>query len=98
MNLNVRGIHYHMSDETSDFLNKKLEKLSFCEDYLQDLDFVITRETKGQGYHIDAKLHFTWKKVKLVSQNCYELYEGIDSIVDKIISISKKEKEKVQEK
>lgn len=98
MNLSVRGIHYHMSEETSTFLNKKLEKLSFCEDYLQDLDFVIKRETKGHGYHIDAKLHFTWKKVKLVSQDCYELYEGIELIVDKIINVAKKEKEKIQDK
>ena len=28
MNLNVRGVHYQPSDETMEFLNKKLQKLS----------------------------------------------------------------------
>ena len=52
-------------------------------------------ETKGIGYHIDASLHFRWKSEKIVSQDCYELYEGIELIADKIQSVAKKEKEKV---
>ena len=32
---------------------------------------------------------------KIVSNDCYELYEGIELIADKIQSVAKKEKEKV---
>lgn len=97
MQINARGVHYNPSDETKAFLDKKLKKLSFAETYLQDLDIVMTRNTLGQGYHLDAKLHFKWGSVKMVSQDCIELYEGIELIVDKIENTARKEKEKVKE-
>ena len=86
MNLNVRGIHYQISDETREFLDKKLAKLDFADSYLHDLDI-----------HIDAKLHFSWGTVKVVSYDCYELYEGIEMIADKIEAAARKEKGKVIE-
>ena len=94
MDLDVRGVNYTPSEETRDFLDKKLEKLAFANDYILNLDIVIKRESKGIGFHIDAKMHFKWKKEKIVSQDCYELYEGIELIADKIQSVAKKEKEK----
>ena len=97
MNLNVRGIKCSISDETRAFLDKKLQKLDFAEDYLQDLDIVMKRETIGQGFHIEAQLHFKWGSVKQVSCDCYELYEGIESIADKIEAVARKEKSKVIE-
>ncbi|MCR4675871.1 MAG: HPF/RaiA family ribosome-associated protein [Sphaerochaetaceae bacterium] len=97
MNLNVRGIHYQVSDETMEFLNKKLQKLKFAEDYLQDLDIVMKRESVGQGFHIDAQLHFKWGAVKVLGYDCYELYEGIEAMADKIEAAAKKEKGKVFE-
>lgn len=97
MNINVRGVHYRPSDETNEFLRKKLAKLSFAASYLQDLDIVMTRNTLGQGYHIDAKLHFSWGTVKVVGYDCIELYEGIEMIADKIENMARKEKGKVKE-
>ncbi len=98
MNLNVRGVHYQPSNETMEFLNKKLKKLSFAEDYLHDLDITMKRETVGQGFHLDAMLHFKWGTEKVVSYDCYELYEGIEMLVDKIESVARKEKSKVVDK
>ena len=97
MNLNVRGIHYQISDETREFLDKKLAKLDFAESYLHHLDITMKRETLRQGLHIDAKLHFSWGTVKVVSYDCYELYEGIEMIADKIEAAARKEKGKVIE-
>ncbi len=70
MNLTVRGINYVPSQETKDFIDKKLQKLSFADDYLHDLDIAIKRESKGIGFHIDAILHFKWKTEKIVSYDC----------------------------
>ena len=98
MNLTVRGINYVPSQETKDFIDKKLQKLSFADDYLHDLDIAIKRESKGIGFHIDAILHFRRKTEKSVSYDCYELYEGIELIADKIQAVAKKEKEKVMDK
>ena len=97
MNLTVRGIRYNPSDETRAFLDKKLQKLLFAEGYLHDLDIVMTRETEGQGFHLDAKLHFSWGTIKMVSYDCYELYEGIELLTDKIEATVRKEKSKIKE-
>lgn len=94
MNINFRGIGFNVTDEDRAFLEKKLKKISFAEDYLQDLEITAKKESKGIGYHLEAVLHFTWKKEKAVSQDSYELYEAIELLADKIQSAAKKEKEK----
>ncbi len=95
MNLTVRGIRYNPSDATREFLDKKLQKLQFAEGYIHDLDIAITREPVGQGFHLDAKLHFSWGIIKMVTYDCYELYEGIELITDKIEAVARKEKGKI---
>lgn len=95
MNLSVRGVHYQPSEETNEFLNKKLQKLQFAEDYINNLDIVMKRNTLGQGFSIDAVIHFKWGSEKIVSYECYELYEGIEMLVDKIEAVARKEKSKV---
>ena len=97
MNITFRGIGYTPNDEDRAFLDKKLQKVSFAEDYLHDLDIAVKKEAKGLGFNIDAILHFVWRKEKVVSIDCYELYEGIEKIADKIQSVAKKEKELVKD-
>ncbi len=97
MNITFRGIGYTPNEEDRAFLDKKLQKIGFAEDYLQDLDITVKKEAKGIGFHLDAKLHFIWRKEKLVSIDCYELYEGIEKLADKIQSVAKKEKEITKE-
>ena len=94
MDLPFRGIGFTPDEKDREFLEKKLKKIGFAEDYLQNLDIVARKESKGIGFHIDASMHFTWKKEKVVSQDSYELHEGIELLADKIQSTAKKEKEK----
>lgn len=96
MNITVRGIHYNPGDDTRAYLDKKLARLSFANDYLQDLDITLTRNTLGQGYRLDAKVHFTWGAVKMVSTDTIDLFEGIDAFADKLESVVRKEKGKVR--
>lgn len=97
MNLEIRGVHYNVSDATREFFDKKLQKLVFAESYVHDLSITVTRETLGQGFHLEAKVHFSWGLVKLVNTECYELYEGIELLVDKLEALARKEKGKIQE-
>ncbi|MHC1693202.1 MAG: HPF/RaiA family ribosome-associated protein [Sphaerochaetaceae bacterium] len=97
MNLEIRGIRYNVSDATREFFDKKLQKLAFAENFIHDLSITVTRETLGQGFHLDGKIHFAWGLIKLVSTDCYELYEGIELLVDKIEATARKEKGRIQE-
>ncbi len=96
MNIKYKGVHYHPSDETKEFLDKKLEKIQFADGSIQDLEIVMTKEKIGQGYQVDAHMHFNWGTRKTISLDCYELYEGIELIVDKISTAAKREKGKVK--
>lgn len=96
MNITLRGIGYTTTDEDREFLEKKLQKLSFAEDYLMSIDVAVKKENKGVGFHITASLHFSWRKNKIVEEDVYELYEGLELIADKIQSVAKKEKEQAK--
>ena len=97
MNLEIKGIRYNMSDAPQEFFDKKLQKLSFAENFIHNLTITVTRETVGQGFHLDGKIHFSWGLVKMVSTDSYELYEGIELLVDKLEAVSRKEKGKMQD-
>ena len=94
MNLTFRGIGFTPTDEDREFLDKKLKKLSFADDYLHDLDIVATKESTGSGFQRAATLHVTWKKEKAVAQEASEHSEGIELLADKSQAAAKKEKEK----
>ena len=56
MNLNIRGIHYQISDETREFLDKKLAKLDFAESYLHDLDEMIADKIEASARKEKSKV------------------------------------------
>lgn len=97
MNLEIKGIRYNVSDPTREFFDKKLQKLSFAESFIHNLTITVTRETVGQGFHLDGKIHFSWGLIKVVSADSYELYEGIELLVDKLEAVARKEKGKIQD-
>ena len=94
MDVNFRAIGFSLTDEDRAFMDKKLKKLAFAEDYLVRVDIVARKEAKGIGFTLDASLSFSWHKEKVVKTECYELYEGIEKITDMIQAAAKKDKEK----
>ncbi len=95
MNLDIRGIHYNISDTTQEFIEKKLERINFAKDYIIDLSIMIIKEP--HGYTVEGKAHFQWSKTKIVSETGHELYEVIELFVDKLEGVIRKEKGKVKE-
>ena len=97
MNVEIKGIRYNVSDATREFFDKKLQKLTFAENFIHNLTISVTSETIGQGLHLDGKIHFSWGLIKMVSTDSYELYEGIELLVDKLEAVARKEKGKIQD-
>lgn len=97
MNIEIKGIRYNVSDATREFFDKKLQKLAFAESLIHNLTITVTRETVGQGFKLDGKVHFAWGLIKMVSTDSYELYEGIELLVDKLEALARKEKGKIQD-
>ena len=93
MNLEIKGIHYSVSDETRKFIEKKLEHISYAKDHIIDLLFTITKEK--HGYKIDCNIHFRWGSSAHLSLESMELYEGIENFIHKLELKIRKEKEKI---
>ena len=96
MNLEIRGIHYNVSDTTKEFFEKKLHRIEFAAHYLVDLLITVHKEPH-KSYRIEAKVHFQWGTTKIVHADAHELYEAIEYFVDKLEDIIRKAKGKVQD-
>lgn len=95
MHLDIKGVHYHVSDNTREFIEKKLQKLDFAKDYIMNLHFTITKDSNG--FCVEANVSFKWGKPSHVKVDSYELWEAIELLFDKLQIKVKKEKEKIRD-
>ncbi len=96
MNLEIKGIHYHISDPTMEFIEKKLQRIDFAKEYLVDVSVTVTKES--HGYKVDGKAHFRWGVHIVASEEAHELYEAIELMMDKFEKAIRKEKKKKVDK
>ena len=92
MKLEIKGIHYDISDNTKEFIEKKLQKIEHAKESITDLVFSITKEK--HGYKVDVNINFPWGISAHIGQECFELFEGLEKIIDKIGMKVHKEKDK----
>ncbi len=97
MNIEIRGVHYHISDTTNEFIEKKLQRIEFAEEYIVDLTVTVNKES--HGYRVDGKAHFRWGVHLIVEEESHELYEAIELMIDKLeMAVRKEKKKKVDQK
>jgi putative sigma-54 modulation protein len=95
MEIDVKGVHFTVHDDTREFIQAKLEKLEFASDYVVDLHFTLTRE--NPEFLAEVKLHLSWGHSSVIKVRSYDLHEGINSLIDKLDHKIRKEREKVTE-
>ena len=95
MNLEVKGVHFDVDDETKEMINKKLKRLSFAEEYIIDQLFTLTRIKNG--YTCESNTNFKWGHSAHIRVDSVQLREGLDILFDKLELKVSKEKEKVQD-
>jgi putative sigma-54 modulation protein len=95
MDLEIKGVHLDLKDETREFIEAKLEKLNFAKQYIVDLEFTLTKE--NPEYEAEAKLHLKWGHNSVIKVRAFELHEAIHSLIDKLDHKVRKEHEKVTE-
>ena len=96
MNLEIKGIHYEVTERTIEQIEKKAKKIEFASDMIMDLPFRIERE-KGV-YIISVNIVFRWGLNHFIKVENHDLYDGIDQMMDKIRLKVAKEKEKIQDR
>ena len=96
METSVKAVHFTMDDLTQELLDKRLEKLDFANDKVQDLDFTFTRE-KTHNFVLEAKLHFRWGSNTVIKNEDFDLRSGINQLMEKVNYKVRKEVDKKQD-
>ncbi len=95
MNIEMKGVHFDLSDDTREFIEEKLQKIDFARDYIIDVLFTMTKE-KNQ-FICEVNINFRWHKRAHIRVEDHSLHEGLERLIDKMQDKVRKEKEKVKE-
>ena len=95
MNVDIRGVHYDISENTREHVEKKLKRLEYADDLVIDLLITITHDKNG--YVIEVTVNFKWGKSAHIKVDTFDLFKGIDNLFNKLDNKIAKEKEKIQD-
>lgn len=95
MTLNLKGVHYNISDRTKEFIEDKISHLDPFKDLIVNLDVTITKEKNE--YRVESNVHFKWHKTIHLHESDKELYPAIENLMHKMDATVSKEKEKVKD-
>lgn len=97
MNLDIRGVHMPVADDTRQYLEKKLlHRLRHLSDRIVDLRVTLTADHGSVLF--GANLHLRWGSDLHVETTAYDEHEGIDLLIDKLESAATRDKVRIQEK
>lgn len=95
MDFEVKGIHYEVSETTTEHIQKKMKRLEYANEFIMNLSISIEREKSE--YNLNANFNFRWGAAGHIHLSSHDLYKGIDLMIDKLDSKITKEKEKIQD-
>jgi putative sigma-54 modulation protein len=95
MTIDVRSVHFELSEANRQFLDKKLERLGYAKDLIVDLLFAFTHEKE---FKCECTVNFRWGVQAHLVEHDYELVAGIDKLIDRLEQKISKEKDKVQDR
>ena len=96
MNIDVRSVHFDLSEQSKQYLNLKIGRIDYAKDMIVDLLFVFTKDA-GQ-FRLEVTANFRWGKQAHIVETSADLNPGIDVLIDKLDQKVVKEKEKIQER
>lgn len=94
MHVDFKGVHLEITDGMKEYIDKKMHKLEFAQDMIIDLLFTFSKEKNT--VRMDTTINFRWGYQAHISSESFDMFQGIDTLFDKIVSKVTKEKEKIQ--
>ena len=95
MHIEIKGVHVDVTEEIKEYLDRKFQKLDFAKDMIIDLLTTLTKEKNN--FKIESTVNFRWGTQAHISTDSFDVFQGIDNLIDKLENKVKREKEKVQE-
>ena len=95
MNTEIKAVHFSLSGESREYLEKKIDRIPNAENMIVDLLFTLT---KGKDFSAEVTVNFRWGVSIHLKENDFDLNPAMDKLMDKLDAKIAKEKEKVKEK
>jgi putative sigma-54 modulation protein len=95
MNTEIKAVHFTLSDDAKEYVDKKIARIHNAENMIVDL---LVTVTKGKDFEAEATVNFRWGVSIHVKESDFEIAPAIDKMMDKLETKITKEKEKVKEK
>jgi putative sigma-54 modulation protein len=95
MTIDVRSVHFDLSETSRAYLDSKLERIGYAKDMIVDIIFIFT---KDKDFKLEVTVNFRWGLQAHVEERDFDINAGIDKLIDKLEQKISKEKEKVQER
>jgi len=95
MNTKIKAVDFSLSDESREYIEKKITRLRNVENLIVDLLFTLTKE---KNFSVEVKVNFRWGVSIFQKEEDFELNPAIDKLMDKLDAKIAKEREKVKEK
>jgi putative sigma-54 modulation protein len=95
MTVDVRSVHFDLSETSRAYLDSKLERIGYAKDMIVDLIFVLT---KDKDFKVEATVNFRWGLQAHLEERDFDVNPCIDKLIDRLEQKISKEKEKVQER
>ncbi|MFZ4618711.1 MAG: ribosome hibernation-promoting factor, HPF/YfiA family [Rectinemataceae bacterium] len=94
MTIDVRSVHFDLGDASREYLDKKLERVTYAKDIIVDMIFIFTREKEFKG---EVTINFRKGTQAHLEETDYEIQTTIDKLIDRMEQKITKEKDKMQE-
>ena len=95
MNTEVKAVHFSLSEETKEYIEKKMDRIHNAESMIVDLLFTLTKEKE---FSAEVKVNLRWGLAIHLKETDFDLNPAIDKLIDKLDAKIAKEKDKVKEK
>jgi putative sigma-54 modulation protein len=95
MNIDIKGVHFEITDQMREYIDKKLPRLDFVSEHIIDLLVILSQE--GSQHSFEATINFRWGNSNHIRVKSFDVYEGIDKLFDKLELKVLKEKNKIQD-
>lgn len=91
----IQGIHYHLSENTMQFIREKLEKLSYLDERIVDGTLRIIHEKNE--YKAEVDIHFNHGARIHLQVTHEQLYPAVEDLLHKLKKTALEEKEKIKD-
>ncbi len=95
MKVEIKGIHLDVSERMKNYIEKKVARIDFAKELIIDLLFRLLKE--GSGFKCEVTINFRWGNTTHIEVDCFDIFQGIDKLFDKMEVKINREKGKIQE-